>query len=257
MNEYFIALANKIQEVSTGEPIIYVPNMGNWGDGVIREATLRFFNDFSISYHELPFINQFWNTYIKSKLMKEYLSTKVLVFGGGGAWYPTFYSGYSFINQFHHLFQHTIVLPSTLMLQINSLDITFFCRDQYESKMYYPQSYFCHDMAFYIRDRIKSNNKVKHKDGYFFRMDKESARELKLPDTNIDLSHLGNEFTPITPFLHTIDEYETVHTDRLHVAIIACSLHKQVHFCKGSYFKNEAVFKSSMKDYFENVHYKG
>lgn len=41
--------------------------------------------------------------------------------------------------------------------------------------------------------------------------------------------------------------------DRLHVAILACLLHKRVHFYKGGYFKNEAVFRSSMRDYFDDV----
>ena len=44
-----------------------------------------------------------------------------------------------------------------------------------------------------------------------------------------------------------------IHTDRLHVAILACLLHKRVHFYKGGYFKNEAVFRSSMRDYFDDV----
>ena len=41
--------------------------------------------------------------------------------------------------------------------------------------------------------------------------------------------------------------------DRLHVAILACLLHKRVHFYNGGYFKNEAVFRSSMRDYFDDV----
>ena len=41
--------------------------------------------------------------------------------------------------------------------------------------------------------------------------------------------------------------------DRLHVAILACLLHKRVHFYKGGYFKNEAEFRSSMRDYFDDV----
>ena len=70
---------------------------------------------------------------------------------------------------------------------------------------------------------------------------------------NMDISLWGNEITPIAPFIKKIDEFDIIHTDRLHVAILACLLHKRVHFYKGGYFKNEAVFRSSMKDYFDDV----
>ena len=69
----------------------------------------------------------------------------------------------------------------------------------------------------------------------------------------MDISLWGNEITPIAPFIKKIDEFDIIHTDRLHVAILACLLHKRVHFYKGGYFKNEAVFRSSMKDYFDDV----
>ena len=70
---------------------------------------------------------------------------------------------------------------------------------------------------------------------------------------NMDISLWGNEITPIAPFIKKIDEFDIIHTDRLHVAILACLLHKRVHFYKGGYFKNEAVFRSSMRDYFDDV----
>lgn len=253
MNECYATLANKILELSRGEQIVYVPNGGNWGDGVIREATLKFFNDFSIEYHELPFINMFWRKHIETPLMREYLSDKVLVFGGGGAWYPIFSSGYSFVSYHHHFFKHTIVLPSTLMLQLDSPDVTLFCRDLYGSKQYCQQSHFCHDMAFYLKDKVSPKSLSTGQTGYFFRTDKESIGKQELQDSNIDISLLGNEMTPIDPLINKIDKYDIIHTDRLHVAIVACFLHKQVHFYKGRYFKNEAVFKSSIKDYFDNV----
>lgn len=253
MNEYFILLANKIVESSCGKTIIYVPNGGNWGDGIIREATLKFFNDFSIEYHELPFVNRFWKEYIRMPLIKEYLSDKVLIFGGGGAWYPIFSSGYNFVNYYHKFFKHTIILPSTLMLRLDSPDITFFCRDLYESKQYCPQAYFCHDMAFYFSNKISPEYLCTGQTGYFFRTDEESIGKQDFQGSNMDISLMGNEITPIAPFIKKINEFNIIHTDRLHVAILACLLHKKLHFYKGGYFKNEAVYKSSMEDYFDNV----
>ena len=75
----------------------------------------------------------------------------------------------------------------------------------------------------------------------------------RVSGNNMDISLWGNEITPIAPFIKKIDEFDIIHTDRLHVAILACLLHKRVHFYKGGYFKNEAVFRSSMKDYFDDV----
>ena len=37
-----------------------------------------------------------------------------------------------------------------------------------------------------------------------------------------------------SPFIKKIDEFDIIHTDRLHVAILACLLHKRVHFYKGA-----------------------
>lgn len=133
------------------------------------------------------------------------------------------------------------------------MDITIYRRDLYESKYYCPRSIFCHDMAFYLKDKIISQHSDMEKIGFFFRTDEESACNIELPKVNMDISRWGNETTPIMPFVNKIDGYDVINTDRLHVAIVACILGKKVNFYKGNYFKNEAVFKSSMKDYFKNV----
>lgn len=255
MKKYFSALATEILKKSDNSPVIYVPNGGNWGDAVIREATLSFFQDHSISYHELPFQNIFWRTYIDNEIIKEYLSDKILVFGGGGAWYPIYHSGYYFVKYYHRFFKHTIVLPSTLVLRVETNDITFFRRDCYESKESYPEALFCHDMAFYLSDSMLSTNSSIGEIGFFFRNDSESLYKHETVTANMDISRLGNEVTPIAPLIKKIGTYDVVHTDRLHVAIIASMLRKKVYFYEGSYFKNEAVFKSSIRDHFENTRF--
>lgn len=102
-------------------------------------------------------------------------------------------------------------------------------------------------------DKITSENLSTEQTGYFFRTDRESLGKQNYIALNMDISLWGNEITPIAPFIKKIDEFDIIHTDRLHVAILACLLHKRVHFYKGGYFKNEAVFRSSMKDYFDDV----
>ena len=60
------------------------------------------------------------------------------------------------------------------MYCLDSADVTFFCRDLYESKQYCSQAFFCHDMAFYLFDKITSENLSTEQTGYFFRTDRES-----------------------------------------------------------------------------------
>ena len=139
------------------------------------------------------------------------------------------------------------------MYCLDSADVTFFCRDLYESKQYCSQAFFCHDMAFYLFDKITSENLSTEQTGYFFRTDRESFGKQNYIALNMDISLWGNEITPIAPFIKKIDEFDIIHTDRLHVAILACLLHNRVHFYKGGYFKIEAVFRSSMRDYFDDV----
>jgi len=247
----FEMLANEIHKITKGELAIYVPNGGNWGDAFIREATLKFLNDNSISYIEIPFNNMFW-LQLENDLLKKFFEDKVLIYGGGGAWCSNYYSGAYLVNRIHPFFKKVIVLPSTLQVQIKTKNVIYFCRDRYESKKNYPKSTFCHDMALYMTGKIK-NTIINKKNGYFFRLDKESTLKIKIPDNNIDISSFGNEMTPIIPFIAKINEHEIINTDRLHVAIAACVMDKKLNFYEGAYYKNEAVFKSSIVNYFKNV----
>jgi hypothetical protein len=91
--------------------------------------------------------------------------------------------------------------------------------------------------------------------GYFFRTDKESPNRIKIPSGKNDISLKGDPLAGITTFFEEINRFSAIYTDRLHVSIAACLLEKEVHFYPGSYFKNQAVYLSSMKDNFDNVHF--
>lgn len=255
MYKCFSLLSDMIHEVSESNPIIYVPNAGNWGDALIREGTLKFFRDHSIKYLEIPFFNAFWTKIINTPLIEKFVKDSVLVYGGGGAWYKTFNTGAYFIYHIHHYFKSVIVLPSTLMTPLETDNVIYYCRDNFDSKLYYPNAIFCHDMAFYLNDIFLKEECEGKGDGCFFRNDKESSQQLFIPESNIDISSLGNEMTPISPFISKLNEYNTIHTDRLHVAITACLLNKQLYFYNGSYYKNEATYHSSIENYFKKVEF--
>lgn len=252
MVEKFLLLKDSIYSFSKGESIIYVANGGNWGDALIRAGTIKYFQENCIEFIEIPFWNIFSNESIKSKTIIRFLEGKTLVFGGGGAWNKTYSTGWTFIRLFQKYFNKVIVLPSTYEIPFKSSNTICFCRDSYQSKKAIPDAVFCHDMAFYLKC-LPSVNKNKKETGYFFRTDAESTKKWKIPLDNLDLSLLGNEQTPINQFLSTIDQFNEVHTDRLHVAIGAILLGKTLKFYSGNYFKNEAVYKSSIHDFFEDV----
>ena len=83
------------------------------------------------------------------------------------------------------------------MYCLDSADVTFFCRDLYES-----------DMAFYLFDKITSENLSTEQTGYFFRTDRESLGKQNYIALNMDISLWGNEITPIAPFIKKVDEFD-------------------------------------------------
>lgn len=122
----------------------------------------------------------------------------------------------------------------------------------FESKQKMPNATFCHDMAFYIGKEFLQKGKGSGK-GYFFRCDAESANRIKIPPGNVDIALQGNHLSDVSQYFEILNRFAIIYTDRLHVAIAACLLEKEVHLYPGAYFKNRAVYLSSIKDYFDNV----
>jgi len=95
---------------------------------------------------------------------------------------------------------------------------------------------------------------------HVLRTDFEQTRTPTPPD-NLDLSDLFNFGTEDANSCHTgahhllryLDLFEEVRTNRLHVAIGAALLGKQVKFQYNSYFKNRAVYEFSIRDRFPNL----
>jgi exopolysaccharide biosynthesis predicted pyruvyltransferase EpsI len=51
--------------------------------------------------------------------------------------------------------------------------------------------------------------------------------------------------------INFLEEYKVVNTDRLHVAILASLLGKEVNFYPNSYYKNEAVYNYSLLNHYQ------
>ena len=101
-----------------------------------------------------------------------------------------------------------------------------------------------------------------------FRMDGEKT-DARLPVDNIDLSAIlayGKTKEIINysiallvsnQMLRFINRYVKIETNRLHVAIAAALLGKDVFLYKNNYYKNEAVYEYSLGKQFFNVHWRG
>jgi len=218
-------------------PRAYMANPGNLGDALIREGTLRFFSEIGLSYEEI----------------RNPPDTRVgtFIFGGGGAWCQNWDHSY-FVSAALQKAETIIVLPSTYAIQsqlFESPKIHFFCRDTNQSQSFCPRARFHQDMAFHLARSIHPRPGTGV--GYFMRTDKERLGTFDIPKGNKDISALGQTFNSTKYFINAIGAVGVVHTDRLHVAIAACMLGKKIYFYAGNYFKNRAVYLSSMKDRFD------
>ena len=212
-------------------------NTGNIGDAIIRQGTLRFFEEIGLAYKEA----------------RQPPTKKIgtFIYGGGGAWCKNWNNGYRVKAALKNA-EKAIVLPSTYAIEsplFNNENIQFFCRDNRESLIYCPKAMFHQDMAFHLHGSLTPTRGMRV--GYFMRTDKESSGKFKISAFNKDISLLGETFDDTTRFINAINAVYEVHTDRLHVAIVACMLQKKIFLYEGNYFKNKAVFLSSMKDRFD------
>ena len=253
MEKSFQDLEKVLKEICKGRPVYYIPNPGNWGDGLIRYGTLKFFKKINLDFKEVSIkeLNHIESETNHKSWFPVFQKKPVVIYGGGGAWCKLWNHSTKYINKLQNKY-NVIVLPSTYESTYVSHNTIFFTRDKFESKQNMPQATFCHDMAFYIGDDFLSDMESEGT-GYFFRTDKESADQINIPSENHDISLDGNHLSDVPLFFESINQFSVIHTDRLHVSIAAALLKKEVHLYPGSYFKNKAVYLSSIKGRFKNV----
>ncbi len=237
----YILLEDVIREYSENAKVYYMPNSGNWGDSIIRYATLLFFNKTGMKFTEIKKLKE---------LPPVKFGKRILLYGGGGGWCSNWDHSSKIIEEASRKFVKIIVLPSTYEETYSYNNTIFFVRDKFESLKNIPDALFCHDMAFFI-GKIKSEEGSG--DGYFFRTDSESTGKIKIPASNLDISSMGRTYARAYDFINEISKYNVIYTDRLHVAIVASLLEKELHLFSGNYFKNRAVFNTSIKPNFKNV----
>lgn len=259
-----------LQELKKLGHFTYIGNPGNLGDCLIAKATYDFFDKYNLDFE-----------IFKGK------PAKTIVYGGGGIWVKNLYA--KTYNKFLEIMQQAdcvVILPSSIYDcpdLINILDEKFvvFCR---EKQSY---DYLCaqqtkakiildHDMALratvkILREEIiitPERKSLLQRMSPILRRIPKSARLLRndIEKSNTYQTHydLSNAFGSRTMskndvnfaaqmMLSVVDLYESIITDRLHVAIAASLMGKEVYMLDNSYHKLSMVYQNSLANQ-KNIH---
>lgn len=213
---------------------------GNYGDSLIWHGTKILLSSLNIS-----------EDYVD---LESPQNRQTLFIDGGGNFIDYYNDVHDFLTEKAHLYENIVILPHTIFgkRQIDVLNnirgkVTVFCRERVSASfvnesLTHGELYLWHDCAFY--NSFDPNPKG---EGILqaFRTDMESAHE-ELPNSNIDVSYNGYAKKPLDKLLGTLEKYKQVDTDRLHVALGAALLGKEVRLFPNSYYKNKAVFDYSL-----------
>lgn len=249
MIDLFNELAESIATAASGRKIIYIPNPGNFGDGLIRYGTKQLFLDHQIVHDEL----NVRYSHVKFQLTPYLLKNKnyYFVYGGGGAWSEAYGFAKNTVKYIDRFTSDYTVLPSTYALAGIPSKGRLYRRDQGDSIKFSPSSIFCHDMALYsaCRPGSKASYPAPTKGaGICMRTDHESRfAGQAVPANNVDLSIVGDHMCNGDDLLKMVAEYDHITTDRLHICIAACIVGRPVDLITGSYFKIKAIYESSIK----------
>ncbi|MGP1719095.1 polysaccharide pyruvyl transferase family protein [Shewanella frigidimarina] len=253
MKDSFDDLANEIKKRSEGKTVIYFANPGNFGDGLIRYSTKKFFYDYGIKHEEYTLRTH--RVYLSLLPFVFNIKKFFFIYGGGGAWCKNYRFANDFYNILSRFTSDILVLPSTYELKQNKVKGVIYRRDNFESKLNAPASLFCHDMAFYLTTCKESIiKKPMFREGNLFRTDIESSGH-EVKNDNVDLSTKGDYLSNGDIFLEEISRYEVINTDRLHVCIGAIHLGLEVNLFPGNYFKIKSIYKTSIEEYFNKVNF--
>lgn len=210
MRETFAALGRHLTEAADGRQIVYLPNPGNYGDGLIRYGTKQLFSDLGIAHYEL----NLGYSRIKYQLFPLLLKRDRyhFVYGGGGAWSNAYGFGQSTVELIARFTDRYTALPSTFGKPVSLTNGTIFRRDKAESVVNAPTAEFCHDMAFYAAARAGAHAYVwpepTKRIGIMMRTDHESRFSSDMLDeANEDISLEGDHMSIGPDFLMRVADY--------------------------------------------------
>lgn len=247
------------------ESFSYMPNSGNMGDMLIAGATMQWFDKNDLDWHR---------TY-EGEMPENF------VYGGGGAWLHEWIEYMKPTLSIMKKAKKVIILPSSFndvpeLIEILDERFIVFCRekksyDYLKSQNTKAEILLDHDMAFRLSGKFKKNFKAPnkllkkrseklekrlsqlHKNVDLFRNDSESAGHHK---TDLDLSDTLGWFSQYEPrenidfamktMIKAVYNFDTIKTDRLHVAIAAALTGADVILYDNSYGKISGVYQQTL-----------
>lgn len=253
----FEELSEAIREFAGRSKIIYAPNQGNWGDGLIHKGILQFFDHFGFDYSQLTRRDVLHQTEFAVRSGGR-IDDVILVSGGGGSWRNERSGNRSFMDQAAPRFARSIVLPHTF--ETGPVDVKrdeqltlYVARDRSLSLESIASASVCHDMAFFLQLPELFAASGGGGTGYFMRGDRERSPDASQMPSGMDLSMQGNHLSNVTPFFQILNEFEHIVTDRMHIAIAGAMLGKRVELYPGDYAKANAVFDLSIRHNYPNI----
>lgn len=272
-----------------GDAVVFVPNPGNAGDGLIAAAEYFLLRDLGISFRVAD-----------ANAPSDVRSDEVVVYGGGGNLVGLYDNARKYLGSCHKHARKVIVLPHTIRENEDFLrelggNVTVFCREQ-ESfdhvKIVNPalDCILADDMAlilpvesilkrsktlgYHSGDRLSlrflkrlfRTAKYTLKSGFrfevldAFRGDIEGCgRDQGRLNVDVSQAYSGDDMseaacreTAYSVFTF-LCKFDKVRTDRLHVCIAAALLGKEVEFHDNSYGKNSSVYRNSLQEKFPLV----
>ena len=238
----------------SGKEVYVLLNSGNAGDGLIHLGGRRLFRTLGIKTREFLY-------------PADVEGETLLIYGCGG------FGGVSTRRvgeSLHYIprFREVLILPSSFDTGRSEVreflaglprNVTVYCREKIShamarEAMAHPSNLrLGRDLAFHCDYRTWAAHRGK---GTLvcFRTDAETARD-SLPPANIDVSRFGDKHDS-WPLLYTVSRFAEVHTDRLHVGIVAAMTGKKTFLFDNNYHKIRAVYEYSLSE-MEHVRYMG
>jgi len=270
-----IEYLKKLQD--DGRRIVYIPNPGNYGDGLICAATLQLFSKSNIDY-------------LAYSINFKYDSSHVYVYGGGGNFNELYSSAKKVLSELSSYRAEVVFLPhscygvdneiknypGSLRIYARELQTLKYLESVKSSNLRFK---IYDDLAFYLdtTDPLFYNyqvfkelySHVKHEQGVLkaFRTDSEGrfTKSYALEPGNIDLSNAWPKVPNNMPkgfdlywldavklrnyiswFLCYVDMFDFIYTDRLHVGICSFLLKKNAYLYDNSYGKVRSVYEYSI-----------
>ena len=247
----FAELAAEVKSLAGRRAIVEIVNTGNWGDALIHAGQAQFLREIGVrpwrfSIHRLLSMGR-----IKRAILANLLAPHGFVTGHGA--YTDWYARPGQIARIARSFSRVLLMPSSFPM-VPAFDrerVRIWRRDNLESKAVVPDAGFCHDLAFYLAPSRRPASRTR---GFLFREDRESG-DFAVPEQNVDLSAQGTHASCHEEFLDRVGAYEVILTNRLHVGIAGALLGREVHLFDSRSQKIRSVFESSIRPFYDTVHY--